>query len=89
MEEVNLHLNELRQFHVYSEPVKDCDYHSVAVIYVAKAYQLPKAGDDAAEAFVVKVEEIPWSELVFDHAQVLRDYIEWRDGNSSLAMPKP
>lgn len=28
-------------------------------------------------------------ELAFDHAQVLKDYIDWRNGNESLAMPKP
>ena len=78
MEEVNLHLNELKQFHVYSEPVKDCDYHSVSVVYTAKASQLPIGGDDAAKAFVTKLEDIPWSELVFDHARVLKDYIKIR-----------
>jgi 8-oxo-dGTP diphosphatase len=89
MEEVNLQLNDLRQFHVYSDPTRDFRHHSVEVAHTAKAFQLPKAGDDAAKAFVVKLEDIPWSELAFDHAQVLKDYIEWRNGNESLAMPNP
>lgn len=89
MEEVNLELNDLRQFHVYSDPSRDFRHHSVEVAHVAKAFQLPKAGDDAAKAFIVKLEDIPWSELAFDHALVLKDYIDWRNGNNSLAMPKP
>lgn len=89
MEEVNLQLNDLRQFHVYSDPTRDFRHHSVEVAHTAKAFQFPTAGDDAAKAFVIKLEDIPWNELAFDHAQVLKDYIEWRNGNESLAMPKP
>jgi 8-oxo-dGTP diphosphatase len=89
MEEVNLELNDLRQFHVYSDPTRDFRHHSVEVAHVAKAYQSPTAGDDAAKAFVVKLEDIPWTELAFDHALVLKDYLEWKKGNSSIAMPKP
>lgn len=88
MEEVNLQLNDLKQFHVYSDPTRDFRHHSVEVAHVAKAYQSPIAGDDAAKAFIVKLEDIPWSELAFDHAQVLKDYIDWRAGDKSLAMPK-
>ncbi len=89
MEEVNLDLSELRQFHVYSDPTRDFRHHSVEVAHVAKAYQGPTAGDDAAKAFIVKLEDIPWNELAFDHAQILKDYIDWRNGNTSLTMPKP
>ena len=89
MEEVNLDLKDLRQFHVYSDPSRDFRHHSVEVAHIAKAYQSPKAGDDAAKAFVVKLEDIPWKELAFDHALVLKDYVEWRNGNQSIAMPKP
>ena len=89
MEEVNLQLTDLRQFHVYSDPTRDFRHHSVEVAHTAKAYQSPTAGDDAAKAFVVSLSDIPWNELAFDHAQVLRDYMEWRNGNESLSMPKP
>lgn len=89
MEEVNLELNDLRQFHVYSDPERDFRHHTIEVLHVAKAFQMPKAGDDATKTFVVKLEDIPWNELVFDHVQLLKDYIEWRNGNNSLAMPHP
>ena len=87
-EEVNLELDDLKQFHVYSDPMRDFRHHSVEVAHVAKAYLNSTAGDDAAKAFVVKLEDIPWSDLAFDHAQVLSDYIAWRNGASTLAMPK-
>lgn len=89
MEEVNLDLNDLRQFHVYSDPSRDFRHHSVEVAHIAKAYKSPTAGDDAAKAFVVRLEDIPWNELAFDHALVLKDYLEWKNGNANLAMPKP
>lgn len=89
LEEVNLQLNDLRQFHVYSDPARDFRHHSVEVAHTAKAFQAPKAGDDAAKAFVVRLEDIPWSEMAFDHAQILKDYIEWRNGNSALSVVKP
>lgn len=86
-EEVNLELSDLRQFHVYSDPKRDFRHHSVEVAHTAKAFQAPAAGDDAAKAFIVKLEDIPWNELAFDHAQVLKDYIAWRNGKTSLSMP--
>lgn len=89
MEEVNLELKDLRQFHVYSDPTRDFRHHSVEVAHTAKAYKTPVAGDDAAKVFIVKLEDIPWKELAFDHALVLQDYINWKNGNESVAMPKP
>ncbi len=86
MEEVNLPLEELKQFHVYSDAARDFRHHSVEVTHTAKAFQWPTAGDDAAKAFVVKLEEIPWDELAFDHAQILKDYLQWRNGDGFIAM---
>ena len=88
-EEVNLELYDLKQFHVYSDPSRDFRHHSVEVTHIAKAFQAPTAGDDAAKAFLVKLEDIPWSELAFDHALILKDYINWKSGIASLSMLKP
>ncbi len=83
MEEVHLLLEDLIQFHVYSDPTRDFRHHSVEVAHIAKAYQRPIAGDDAAKAFVVPLEEIPWEDLAFDHAKILQDYIVWRNRSIS------
>lgn len=89
MEEVNLDLQDLRQFHVYSEPSRDFRHHSVEVTHLAQASKLPIAGDDAAEAFVVKIDDIPWNELAFDHAQILHDYLDYKNGKEFSFMLKP
>lgn len=88
-EEVNLDLEDLKQFHVYSDPTRDFRHHSVEVAHLAKSNCLPTAGDDAAKAFVVKLADIPWNEMAFDHAQILHDYIDYKNGNSSATMIKP
>jgi 8-oxo-dGTP diphosphatase len=89
LEEVDLELKDLKQFHVYSEPTRDFRHHSVEVTYIAKAFSLPTAGDDAAKVFVVKIEDIPWKELAFDHAQILHDYLDYKNGKASPIMMKP
>lgn len=88
-EEVNLDLQDLKQFHVYSDPTRDFRHHSVEVTHLAKAFQLPAAGDDAAKAFVVKVEDIPWKELAFDHAKILQDYLDYKTAKAPLPMVHP
>lgn len=78
LEEVNLNLEDLKQFHVYSDPKRDFRHHSIEVTYLAKSYQLPKAGDDAAQAFIVTLDKIPFDQMAFDHAQILKDYLQFR-----------
>lgn len=89
MEEVGLSLEELKQFHVYSDPTRDFRHHSVEVTHYAKAFNLPIAGDDAAKAFVVALEEIPWDELAFDHAKILGDYLKWRENQECFILGNP
>ncbi|MBY0280589.1 MAG: NUDIX hydrolase [Alphaproteobacteria bacterium] len=78
MEEVNLELYDLRQFHVYSDPSRDPRHHSVEVTFLAKANQMPRAGDDAAEAKVESLKTLPWGSFAFDHEKILRDYLAFR-----------
>ena len=90
MEETGLKADFMEQFHTFSDPGRDPRERVITIAYYALCKMSEvHAGDDAAKAFVVKLEDIPWDELAFDHAQVLKDYIEWRNGNSSLSMPKP
>ncbi|MBY0462087.1 MAG: NUDIX hydrolase [Alphaproteobacteria bacterium] len=77
-EEVNLELHDLRQFHVYSDPSRDPRHHSVEVTFLAKAYQMPRAGDDAAEAEIVPLNNLPWGSFAFDHEKILQDYLAFR-----------
>lgn len=88
-EEVGLELSDLKQFHVYSDPKRDFRHHSVEVTHLAKSDQSPKAGDDAAKAFIVSLNDIPWNELAFDHAQILKDYLDYRAEDQTHIMLKP
>jgi len=74
-EETNLDVKIQRLLGVYSDPNRDLRFHTVSCVFVCNAFSLPKAGDDAKEAFVVKLEEIPWDKLVFDHATILKDFL--------------
>jgi len=76
-EETGLELDQLRQFHVYSEPGRDKRGHTVSVVFVAQGVGRPEAGDDAERYRLVDLDDVPETELVFDHAQILRDF---RDG---------
>jgi len=55
----------------------------VSTVFVAKGKGSLKGMDDAKEAKVFKLSEIPWKELVFDHAKILKDYLNWKKKNES------
>ena len=75
-EETGLHVKLRALLGVYSDPARDPRGHSVAIVYVATAAGEPVAGDDAAAVIVTDPQEAP--PLIFDHGQILADYIAWR-----------
>jgi ADP-ribose pyrophosphatase YjhB (NUDIX family) len=75
-EETGLELDRLRQFRVYSDPGRDVRGHTVSVVFVAQGVGRPEAGDDADRYRMVDLNNIPEADLVFDHAQILRDFRE-------------
>ena len=74
-EETSLDVEIIRILGVYSDPDRDPRFHTVSITFVCKAYGEPKAQSDAKEVKVFKLEEIPFDKLVFDHAKILKDYI--------------
>ncbi len=62
---------------VYSDPARDPRGHTVTAVYIATATGLPKAADDARHLEVFDVDRLP-ATLAFDHAIVLKDYLEFR-----------
>jgi 8-oxo-dGTP diphosphatase len=72
-EETGLDVTLIRQFHVYSDPVRDDRGHTVSVVFLAVATGTPKGGDDARRASVFPLDALP-SPLAFDHAQIISDY---------------
>ena len=73
-EETTLDVTVVRLLGVYSDPKRDSRFHTVSCVYVCQADGEPKGADDAKTAAVYKLEDIPLEELVFDHAQIIRDY---------------
>ncbi len=74
-EETNLDITIDRQFHVYSDPKRDPrGMHSVTLVIVADGKGELKAGDDAKDAEVFSLDK-PLPKLAFDHARILKDYI--------------
>ena len=63
---------------VYSNPGRDPRGHTVSMIYVARAHGEPVAADDAANVGIFDPADIQVT-LAFDHALILRDYLEYRN----------
>jgi ADP-ribose pyrophosphatase YjhB (NUDIX family) len=76
MEETNIKVKNLKQFHTYSQPGRDPRFHTITTVFTASADKLPKASSDAEEVVVATKEEILSDKypLVFDHKRILQDY---------------
>lgn len=71
-EETGLEIKLDRLVGVYSEPGRDPRGHVVGICFLAKPVGGKlAAASDAADARVFR--EIPWKELAFDHAKILKD----------------
>ena len=68
---------------IYSNPKRDPRFHTASAVYVVKAEGTPKGEDDAKEAKVYALEAIPFEKLVFDHAKIVRDYLQKRRERAS------
>jgi len=77
MEEIGLEVELVELLNVYSDPARDARQHTVSMVYVATAQGEPTAGDDAKNAKIVNVWELPRN-LCFDHDRILHDYLQLR-----------
>ncbi|GAC1593921.1 MAG: NUDIX hydrolase [Myxococcales bacterium] len=79
LEETGLRVELVAQLFTYSDPRRDPRLHTLSVCYAcrAPAGAVPKGADDALEARFFAEPEVPWRELCFDHAEILRDYFRW------------
>ncbi len=60
---------------VYSDPKRDPRFHVVSVVFVGDAEGEPRAGSDAKEVRVFRLEDIPLDRLVFDHKRIILDFL--------------
>ncbi len=82
MEETGLELEELRQFHTYSEPGRDPRFHTITTVFSARGRGEPVARDDAAGIAIFPPDRLP-EKMAFDHRRILRDYLEAKFNPSS------
>ncbi|MEM2618378.1 MAG: NUDIX hydrolase [Candidatus Hadarchaeales archaeon] len=71
-EETGLEVRLERLVGVYSDPGRDPRGHVVSICFMARPTGgKPKGGSDAEEVKFFR--RIPWDELAFDHARILKD----------------
>ncbi len=71
-EETGLLVTHLRQFHTYSDPLRDPRHHTASTVFIGEAEGAPQAGDDAARVGLFSKDNLPT--LAFDHGRILADY---------------
>jgi 8-oxo-dGTP diphosphatase len=75
-EETGLDVEIERILGIYSDPKRDPRFHTATVVYLAKASGQPKGGDDAKEANLYALTDLPLEKLVFDHREIIEDYLK-------------
>ncbi|MBN2620926.1 NUDIX hydrolase [candidate division WOR-3 bacterium] len=76
-EETGLMIENVRQFHTYSEPARDPRFHTISLVFTAYAQGIPRAGSDAARIGIFEESTLP-DAIVFDHRRILDDYFRQR-----------
>ncbi|MCA1826083.1 MAG: NUDIX domain-containing protein [Myxococcales bacterium] len=76
-EETGLDVEVVTQLFTYSDPRRDPRKHTISTVYACTGRGDPKAADDAKDARWFAETEIPWKDMVFDHAEIVRDYFKW------------
>ena len=77
-EETHLDVQITQLLGIYSDPNRDPRFHTASAVFIAKAEGQPRGGDDAKDAKLYALEDIPMDLLVFDHSDILKDYIDNR-----------
>ena len=75
-EETDLDIEIVDLFGIYSDPARDPRFHTVSIVFVCRAYGEPNASSDAKNVNIYKLEDIPFEKLVFDHKDILMDFIK-------------
>ncbi len=76
-EETSLEVKLVRQFHSYSDPLRDIRQHTITTVFIAHATGQPRAADDARKVIVCNPRNLP-ENMAFDHRTIIDDYINKR-----------
>jgi len=74
-EETSLDIELVSQLGAYSDPDRDPRYHTISVVFTAKAEGQAHASDDAVDIGIFTRDTLP-DVLAFDHDRILKDYFE-------------
>ena len=75
-EEISLDVEIRALLGIYSRPDRDPRGQTITAVYVARASGAPRADDDAKSVALFDPRQPP-SQLAFDHAEILADYVHW------------
>ena len=78
LEEISLDVEIETLLGIYSDPKRDPRFHTVSAVYVCRAEKYPVAADDAKSCKVVSLQALFEENFVFDHAQIIKDYLHLR-----------
>jgi|GEM_PF-738529 8-oxo-dGTP diphosphatase len=79
-EEIGQDPDELELFTIVSDPGRDPRGHTISIVYSGKIHAPPVAGDDASSVFLVVPEDILKESMAFDHQDIIREFIQYKDG---------
>ncbi len=85
-EETSLDIFLEKQLHTYSDPTRDDRCHTVTTVYIASASGTPVAADDAKEAKIFALSDLP--DLAFDHGKIIKDYMKTIGDNNENTINK-
>jgi ADP-ribose pyrophosphatase YjhB (NUDIX family) len=74
-EETSLDIELVSQLGAYSDPARDPRFHTISVVFTAKAEGPAHASDDAVDIGIFTRDTLP-DVLAFDHDRILNDYFE-------------
>lgn len=84
LEETSLEVEPIEILGAYSDPKRDPRKHIVTVVFIGIIVGgNSKAGDDAAKVEWIKLVDIQKQQIAFDHAQILRDYSQWKNSGGT------
>ena len=78
LEETSLKVTVRALLGIYSRPGRDPRGQTITAVYVARSSGTPRAADDAKDVGLFDPLQPP-TPLAFDHAEILADYVRFRE----------
>lgn len=78
-EETGLDVKPMEILGVYSDKYRSPKHHVITTTFILKIVDGElKAGDDAENVGLYKIEELKKEYLAFDHYKIIQDYLKWK-----------